>query len=146
MSRTERTEDRPRPEDRRPRAQLDPSVVPETGLKALRRAMQGSRGPDAEAAAPAGRRSDHRMTHVAAGVGGHGHRGPRTLQPLADAAEENDHGIGRRVDNPPVVALHRAAMSPARIAERQIRSGAAIGVEQAAQYCTTMTSNRAPRL
>src|SRR5919106_1919200 len=140
MSRTERTEHRPRPEDRRPRAQLDPSVVPETGLKALRRAMQGSRGPDAEAAAPAGRRSDHRMTHVAAGVGGHGHRGPRTLQPLADAAEENDHGIGRRVDNPPVVALHRAAMSPRWIAKRQVRPRAAGGVEQVGHGYPTPTT------
>ncbi len=134
LRRAKRTEDRPRPEYGGSSPQVDPGVIPEAGVNALCRAVQGSRSPDAEALAPTGRRSDDRVTHEAAGVGSDRHRGPRTLRPLADPAEKNDHRAPRRVDDPPVIALHRAAMSPPRIAKRQIRPGAAIGVEEAAQH------------
>ena len=48
----------------------------------------------------------------------------------ADAAQRDHAAPGRRVAEPPVVALHRDAVRAPRVAEREVGPGPAVGVEE----------------
>ena len=122
------------PERPRPRVverDVEPGVRAEVDAQRARVAAQ-RRPPASTPSAGGSARAtgDERGAHEALRVGGERDHRPGARGVAADAAE-HDHDAARRgVGEAPVVALEAHPVRAARIAERRVRSGAAVGLEK----------------
>jgi hypothetical protein len=74
-----------------------------------------------------------RLTQEPAWLAGERDTGPVAIRRSADTDERDDHPSRARIGDAPVVALHLDAVCAARIAERRVRAGPAVGGQEAIQ-------------